>query len=177
MTVTIVSGTPGSGKTNLCSYLAERDSRGVHIESDHFFRFLSHGLDPSTTESKTQNEIIVRSYAAATKVYSDGGYSVYLDGVIGPWLFPLLMPILGKFEYVLLHASLHITLARIKNRSGQDSATPGVAMRMHKQFSNVVNKYSRHVIDTGTLSIDAVAMEIEARRVNGGLVNSVPAVH
>jgi adenylate kinase family enzyme len=42
MSITIISGTPGAGKTSLARALAAGDPKGVHIETDEFFRFLSH---------------------------------------------------------------------------------------------------------------------------------------
>jgi chloramphenicol 3-O-phosphotransferase len=48
MSITIISGTPGAGKTSLARALAASDARGVHIETDEFFRFLAHPIGPTS---------------------------------------------------------------------------------------------------------------------------------
>lgn len=140
---------------------------GVHLESDRFFDFLAHKLDPSTPAAKTQNETVVESYGAAAHTYAAGGYAVYLDGVIGPWMLPLLIPILGDIDYVLLHAGEEVALERVKSRDGQASARPSVVLRMHKQFVAVVGEHQRHVVRTDDKEPSAVVDEIRARRAQG----------
>lgn len=44
--VVIVSGPPGSGKTTVAAALAGSSARGVHLESDFFFRAIRSGLIP-----------------------------------------------------------------------------------------------------------------------------------
>lgn len=139
----------------------------MHLEADRFFDFLTHEIDPSTPAAKTQNETVVKSYVAAACAYAAGGYAVYLDGVIGPWMLPLLMPTLGRIDYVLLHAAEAIALKRVKSRDGQDSATSGVALRMHKQFAAVAAEYEEHVVRTDDKGPAAIVDEIQARCAQG----------
>ena len=162
MPITIISGTPGSGKTSLARLLSASASRGVHIESDMFFRFLSHRVDPSLPEADSQNSTVVRAYVAAAVEYSAAGYDVYLDGVIGPWLLPLITPMASGIEYVLLHAPLDVVLARCQARTSQPSATPDVVIRMHEQFSNVPASFRKH-----GKSIERVADEYRRARSAG----------
>jgi cytidylate kinase len=165
--VTIVSGSPGCGKTSVCRILAATQTLGVHIESDYFFGFLPNKLDPSMPGSQSQNETVLRAYTVASEIYSSGGYSVYLDGVIGPWLLPLITPVLHRFDYVLLHASESVALARVRQRTTQGSARPSVAMRMHRQFSAVIDSYGAHVVRTDHKSAEEVAREIDTYRGTG----------
>ena len=165
--VMVVGGSPGCGKTSVSRLLALGDPMGVHIESDHFFDFLAHKIDPSMPAARTQNETVVQSYGAAARAYAMGGYAVYLDGVIGPWMLPLLTPILGEIDYVLLHAAEAVTLDRLKSRKGQASARPSVALRMYKQFAAIVGEYQRHVVRTDGRDLDAILDEIHARRGQG----------
>ena len=64
-------------------------------------------------ESGVQNETVVRAYCQAAKAYSEGGYSVYLDGVVGPWMFSLIAPVFPLWDFVLLHAPLDVALSRL----------------------------------------------------------------
>lgn len=170
MPITIISGSPGTGKTSLAKWLASSDPNGVHIESDVFFRFLAHRIDPSLAEAQEQNLTVVRAYVAAANHYSAAGYSVYLDGVIGPWILPLIVAMAPGIEYVLLHAPLAVALERVRARPSQASATPDVVIRMHEQFSEIVAAYRLHVIQTHGRSIEAVADEYRSRRTAGAFV-------
>jgi tRNA uridine 5-carbamoylmethylation protein Kti12 len=170
MNIVVISGSPGSGKTSFARLLSSRDARGVHIESDIFFRFLSHRLDPSSVEAQEQNEAVVRAYLAAAAEYVAGGYKVYLDGVIGPWLFPLITPSFPRFDYVLLRASLQEVLARAESRGTQPSASPEVVKRMHEQFADTIVAFPRHVIDTEGKSIAEAADEFLSRGADGAFV-------
>ena len=172
MSITIVGGSPGCGKTSLSKYLANSDPQGVHLESDCFFRFLAHRLDPSLREARTQNETVIRSYLAAAQVYSEDGYSVYVDGVIGPWVLPEISMRLQSFDYLLVHAPLAITLERISSRPGQPSARPGSAARMHEQFSAVLKQYASHVVYTNDLEVAEVA-EVFYEKQRAGVLSVV----
>jgi cytidylate kinase len=170
MSIVIISGAPGSGKTSLARRLSAGDARGVHVESDIFFRFLAHRLDPSLPAAHEQNSTVVRAYLAAAAEYSAGGYRVYMDGVIGPWLFPAITSMVPRFQYVLLHATLGEVLSRARSRNTQPSATPAVVARMHEQFSVVVDTFRKHVIDTEGKSMEQVANEFLSRSIAGSYV-------
>lgn len=167
MPITIISGTPGAGKTSLAHLLSLSEPNGVHIESDVFFRFLAHRVDPSLPDAHDQNSTVVRAYVAAAIEYSTGGYVVYLDGVIGPWMLPLIASMAPSIEYVLLHAPLDVALARTQGRTSQASAKPEVVGRMHEHFSEVLESYQKHVIQTNGRSIEEVANEYRSGRATG----------
>jgi cytidylate kinase len=167
MSITIISGTPGSGKTSLARALAAGTPNGVHIETDAFFRFLAHGVDPSAPESRAQNSVVIRAYLTAALEYSNGGYAVYLDGVVGPWMLPLITSIVPDCDYVLLHASLDAALDRTRKRTSQPSARPAVVARMHEQFSNTLKEYRTNVIHTDGKTVEQVVEEYRAGKAAG----------
>ena len=68
------------------------------METDVFFHFLAHRIDPSQPESKDRNVTVINAYTKAAVEYAAGGYSVFMDGVIAPWLLPLISPVLKNFE-------------------------------------------------------------------------------
>ena len=172
MTLTIISGTPGSGKTWLSAHLAKRETKGVHLETDRFFHFLAHRIDPSVPTAHAQNLTVVRAYTSAALAYSDGGYAVYLDGVIGPWMLNQVRALVPHFDYVLLHASLDTVLARAARRPRQRSATEDVIRRMHAQFEGVLEAYRSHVIDTDGKSIAQVVDEYQTAKERSALLMS-----
>ena len=160
--VVIVSGSPGSGKTTLCEALAERREDGVHMVSDAFHEFIAHRIDPTTPESKHQNTVIMRALASSALVYAKGGYTVYLDGVIGPWFLPEFRPVL-EFEvvshYVVLQASEVQARARARERQG-----PGLSPivgAMQPKFMDL-GPLAPHGVDTEDRSEGEVLAAVSA---------------
>lgn len=161
----IVSGPPGVGKTAVAGRLARQAAMGVHLETDAFFGFVSRLLDPSTPAAGVQNETVVQAYCRAAVEYQQGGYQVYVDGVIGPWLFPLIQPILRSFDYVLLDVGLALAQARNRARAGVISAD--IVERMHAQFDQPRRAYPAHVVRTDDLSVEDIARRIADDRRDG----------
>lgn len=158
MSIIVIGGCPGTGKTTLARELSKRSPNGVHLVTDNFFDFLSHKVDPSTKPAQHQNEIVLSAWCAAARSYDAGGYDVFVDGVIGPWWLPILDRELGEYRYIMLQADLDICLRRVEERDGQSSATPAVVRRMHEQFSTA-DQSSLLVLDS-TQSLENLAEEV-----------------
>lgn len=157
MTITIIGGCPGTGKTTLSKLLAGRSEKGLHLETDLFFNFIANKLDPSAPDAHTQNETVLKAWCAAARAYSDGEYDVFVDGVIGPWWFDQLNTDLGEYRYVMLKSDLQTCLERVASRDGQASATAEVVQRIHQQFVQSEVAFSGIVIETSGVSLDQLA--------------------
>ena len=62
------------------------------------------------------------SYAAA---FAEGGYTVFLDGVVGPWFLSTLASewnTVADVEYVILQTTLTEALARVLRRDGVNTS-------------------------------------------------------
>jgi tRNA uridine 5-carbamoylmethylation protein Kti12 len=151
--INIVSGCPGVGKTTIAARLAGELSRGVHVESDIFYHFLTHRILQILPESHAQNETVIRAIARAAGAYFDGGYEVFLDGVFGPWFMPVLSSELGSrpINYIILHAPLTIALIRATSRP--EPGREDIVRHMHADFSKS-GELDRHRFDTEDLSVE-----------------------
>lgn len=166
--ITIVSGCPGSGKSTVSKMLAANRKMGVRIETDVFYHFLAHRLDPSTPESKLQNTAVVHSFLKSALSFYDDGYDVFLDGVIGPWWMEAIQETLPNFQYAILHADLKTVLGRTTQRSktAQSSASPDLVRFMHSQFENLEG-VSLRTIDTRNKPSEVVLEEFLAKQEKG----------
>lgn len=174
--LTIVSGCPGTGKTTLSGRLAATAPSGVHLDSDTFYRFPARPLDPTTAESHGQNTTIIKALGRAAGAFAEGGYQVFLDGVVGPWFLPVLtleLPFGIEVEYVVLYATLDQVLQRVREREG-----PGASARvrhMHRAFSNL-DPYGSHVLDTSGRSAEQVLACFLKRRASGDFAVNLEAL-
>jgi len=162
--ITIISGCLGTGKTTLSKALAHAQPAGLHLLTDTFYHFPAHPLDPTTPEAHVQNTTIMRAIGRAAAAFVEGGYDVFLDGVVGPWFLPTLLHEWGavaRVEYVILRATLAEELARVLRRDGP--ATSARVHAMHEAFSDLEG-YVRHVIETTGRSAEEVRAEFIQRR-------------
>jgi cytidylate kinase len=165
--ITIISGCLGTGKTTLSRALAQAEPAGLHLITDTFYHFPAHPLDPTTPESHAQNTTILTAIGRAAAAFVEGGYDVFLDGVVGPWFLPTLLHEWDadvRVEYVILQATLAEELARVLRRDGP--ATRGRVYAMHEAFAKVQG-YARHCLETTARTAGAARAEFLQRRGSG----------
>lgn len=147
--VVIITGSPGSGKTTICGALAAESPQGLHLVSDTYYEFIAHRLDPAQPESQHQNTVVMHALASSVRAFADGGYQVYLDGIIGPWFLALFQPYLqhlSPVQYLVLTVSESDALMRVREREGSG-------------LSPTVTKMQSHLSDLGRLAKHAVDVE------------------
>lgn len=153
----IVSGPPGSGKTTVSAALASGCERGVHLESDWFFRSIRSGLvAPWTPEAHAQNAAVMVAATDAAAAYADAGYAVVWDGIVGPWFLGEVARRLGArkicLHYLVLRPQRGTASERVQGH-GDTTETTG-AEAMYDQFADL-GEFEPHVV-----SADASAAEV-----------------
>ena len=148
--VVIVSGPPGSGKTTVSVALASGCERGVHLESDWFFRSIRSGfVAPWLPDAHSQNEAVMDVAADAAAAYADAGYTVVWDGIVGPWFLDRIARRLGarkiRVQYLVLRPSRVTALERVQER-GDTAETTG-AEAMYHHFADL-GQFESHVVSS-----------------------------
>ena len=166
-TLAIVSGSPGSGKTTLCSRLAKIDPNGLHIPSDIFYSFPGSAINPTLPESDSQNRAIIRALGASSASFLQSGYDVFLDGIVGPWFLPaLLEEVPRKFSvsYLLLTIEQNEALERVRGRQGRGLSDKVISARSAFDQST---EYETHKYDTTSKDADTVFHQVRERLARG----------
>jgi cytidylate kinase len=168
-TLTIVSGSPGAGKTTLCSRLAKNAPHGLHIPSDIFYSFPANPINPTLPESRSQNTAIIRALGASSAAFLASGYDVFLDGIVGPWFLPTLLeeiPPSFPVAYLLLTISEEEALERVRGREGR-----GLSEKVRSTRSALAEstEYENHKIDTTGQTSDTVYELVSTQLLRGDL--------
>ncbi len=165
--ITIITGSPGTGKTTTSATLAAQSdlAKSVHMHTDDFYHYLSKGaIPPHLPESQEQNQIVIEAFLEAAKRYARGGYDVIVDGIVGPWfLDPWLKAAREGYEvhYVILKATKEETMRRAVGRSKLDQETnTELVETMWKQFCDL-ERYDSHVIYTTNLTTEETVVVIK----------------
>ena len=162
-TLTIVSGSPGAGKTTLCSRLAKTAPNGLHIPSDLFYSFPGNPINPTLPESRSQNTAIIRALGACSTAFLASGYDVFLDGIVGPWFLPTLLEEIPRdfgVAYLLLTTDQEEALKRVRGREGRGLSDK--VKSTHSAFDESID-YESHKLDTTNRDVEAVYELVQGR--------------
>ena len=123
--------------------LAQRTDavQAVHMHTDDFYSYIQKGyIEPWKEEAGDQNETVIGAAAACAKFYADGGYDVFVDGVIGPWFLDAWNACAKQgadVRYVILRPSREETVRRGLEREARAEfpLTQAVFTQMWDMFS------------------------------------------
>ena len=175
--ITIVTGTPGAGKTTLSQRTSKAHPRGLHLPADVFYTFPAHAISPVLPEAHEQNGAVIAAVSRAAAAFASQGYEVFLDGIVGPWFLPVVAAELGStgipVEYVILRCSLEQAVRRVTTR-----ANPGaeaVVRHMYAAFDKL-GEYQSYVLDTTHLDVEESLVEFARRRALGAFALDLSGV-
>jgi len=178
MSLLVVTGPPGAGKSTVARLLVERTDPSVLVEGDTFFGFLATGaIAPWLPASDRQNEIVTQAAGAAAGRFAAEGYDTVYDGVVGAWFLPTFLAATGLagLDYVVLLPSVDVCLERVRTRVGHGFSDADATRHMHRGFSGA-DLPDRHVLVDPPAGADAVADLIVAARAGGRLRVDAPRV-
>ena len=167
-TVTVLTGSLGSGKTTVGRLLADGMRDGVHIETDLFYKFLSHPIPPHLPEADGQNQAAIAASCQAAKSLALRGYNVVLEGILGPWFATLIQrefePEVIDVRYVILRTTLEEAKSRVHQRG--DTTIDHVIAAMHPQLQNL-GEWEVNVVESTHMSAAEVAQVVQSGLAQG----------
>lgn len=172
--IIIISGATGTGKTSTARILTENaPSRlAVHLHTDDFYQYIKRGyIAPWLEEAGDQNETVAEVIAASARSYAEGGYEVYVDGVIGPWFLKPWQNMAGEgidVRYIVLRPGEQVTVQRAAERE-QRACFPldaAVVSGLWRMFADL-GEFEAHAVDTSFQTVQESA-ECIAERLRAG---------
>jgi len=175
----ILTGPPGAGKTTVGAIIASESPLSACIHSDWFWTIIVNGhIPPWERAADAQNRSVTGAAAAAGVRMANAGFTVVLDGIIGPWHFEPLREELAQctapVHYVVLRPDVDTCLARARGRvlespQHRDALTEeGPIRHMWDQFQDL-GPIEEFVIDNTAMDPRATAMLIQKRMIANDL--------
>jgi adenylate kinase family enzyme len=169
VSITVVTGPPGAGKTSVAAVLARSRPLGVHLVGDRFFDWIVSGfVPPWMVGTSAQNATVIEAIGAAAARYAQGGYDVVADAIIGPWFLRNFQRAIGSaaddVSYVVLRPTRDIALRRALDRRGDhDLVDARPVDAMYDAFEDL-GLFEHHVVDSSEHELTATV-----KRIRGGL--------
>ncbi len=165
MPIAIITGPPGAGKTTVASRLAASSRLGVHIAGDEVFHWVAGGyVPPWMPGTSRQNGTVISAIAAAAVQFADGGYDVFVDGIIGPWFLPHWLRMSGRgrpTHYLILRPSRLVAAVRAMGRPAPgDLVDSHPVATMFDAFEDL-GYFEAHVLDSSRQDIGATVAAIQ----------------
>jgi RecA/RadA recombinase len=165
MAIAIITGPPGAGKTTVASQLAASSRLGVHLAGDQVFHWVAGGyVPPWMPGTSRQNRTVISAIAAAAVQFADGGYDVFVDGIVGPWFLPHWLQVAGRgrpTHYLVLRPSRQTAALRATGRRAPgDLVDPHPVAAMFDAFEDL-GCFEAHVLDSSSQDLSATAAAIQ----------------
>jgi dephospho-CoA kinase len=137
MSLLVITGPPGAGKTSVAAVLARSVEPSVLVAGDDFFACLRRGaIPPWHPGSDDQNRIVTQAAASAAGAFAAGDYATIYEGIVGPWFVETFAQATGltSLDYVVLLPTEECCVERVASRSNHGFTDEEATRHMHRQF-------------------------------------------
>jgi adenylate kinase family enzyme len=167
MSITVLTGPPGAGKTTVARHLSSQSSRGVHLKGDDVFHWIASGyVQPWRSGTRSQNVTVTKAIASSALRFADGEYEVFVDGIIGPWFLPEVLDITTAADvplhYVVLRPVREVVLQRALARTLPEDLTDPDAVGAIFDVWADLGMFESYVIDTSAHLVDDTISSVRA---------------